>query len=141
MTADFLLLAAWLLTRLTMRILAITRQMTGLEAVVRAALELLPAHFAAANISQPARLMLESLLTAHTPLLHKMRAFGASFIVLMAVVSYLWVSTCLRSIARIPTWRRFSAARQGWLENSSSTTAAELLEYRFSTGATGSAMA
>jgi hypothetical protein len=113
--ATYLLLLAARLVTMTRRILAFSGGMTGLETVMRAAFEFLSAYLSATNIWKPTLLILKSLLTAHAPLLHKKRAFGASFVVLMAVMGDDLMSTYFWSRAWISARRCFGAARQGWL--------------------------
>jgi hypothetical protein len=99
--ASLLWLTARLLASLTIRILALSRAMAGLATEVRSTTKLVSADIAAANILQPALLVLESLLPAHTPLLHKERAFRTSLIVLVAVVGYLRVTAGFRAFTSI----------------------------------------
>jgi hypothetical protein len=101
MPASLLWLAAKLLASLAVRIFAFSRTMAGLATEVRSATKLVSANIATANILQPALLILESLLPAHAPLLHKKRAFGTSLIILVAVVRYLRVSAGFRAFASI----------------------------------------
>jgi hypothetical protein len=110
-TTNFLLLATRL-AAMTGRVFAFSGRVTRLEAVMRAAFEFLSAYLSATNVWEPTLLILKSLLTAHAPFLHKKRAFGASFVVLVAVVRNNWVSTCFRSGTWIPTRRSYCATWQ-----------------------------
>lgn len=75
--------------------------MAGLATEVGTTTKLVTADIAAADILQPALLILEGLFPAHAPLLHKKRAFGTSLIVLVAVVRHLRVPACFGAFARI----------------------------------------
>jgi hypothetical protein len=104
MPTHFLGLATLLLASLAIRIFALSWAVTRFATEVRATTELVAAHVTAANILQPALLVLERLLPAHAPLLHKKGAFGTSLIVLVAVVRDLRVAACLRALAGVSAW-------------------------------------
>jgi hypothetical protein len=98
---SLLWLTAWLLASLAICILALSRAMARLATEVRTTTKLMSADIAAADVLQPALLILESLLPAHTPLLHKKRAFRTGLIVLVAVVGYLRVTAGFRAFTSI----------------------------------------
>ena len=104
-TAHFLLFSTWLLTRLSMCVFAFSRQVTGLQAVVRAAFQLLAADLPATNFLKPTLLILQSLLSAHATLLDQERAPGAGFAVLVTVMRDLWMAARLGPRAGVATWR------------------------------------
>lgn len=105
-------LSARLLARSTSGILTLANTMTGLGAEVRAALELPATNLSTADILQPALLILQTLLAAHTTLFDKEGASGTALIVHVAVVLDLRVTACLGTIALEAAWRRLSAARE-----------------------------
>ena len=78
-------LTAQLLTYLS-DIFAFSAAMTGLPAVMRTTFQLLGTDFAAANICEPAWLVLKSLLLTHADLLHQIWALWTEFLISMAVV-------------------------------------------------------
>jgi hypothetical protein len=110
MAARLLRLTASLLTSLAVRILALPWSMAGFAAEMRSTTELVATDIATANILQPTLLILEGLLSAHTPLLHKERAFGTSLIILVAVVGYLRMTACLCAFASVSARRRLGTA-------------------------------
>lgn len=102
--------------------------MTRLATEVRAAFQFLATHIAAANISQPTRLILKRLLATHTALLAQEWAFRAWVIILMAVVGDLRVAASLWSLAGISARRRNRAAGKWRLEDSPAAMTADLLK-------------
>lgn len=87
-------------------IFTFARTMAGLGAEVRSTLQLFAANTAASDVLKPALLIFHCLLATHASFLHKERAFGTRFVVLVAVVRDLWMSTVFCSIARRPArWR------------------------------------
>jgi hypothetical protein len=105
MPASLLGLAARLLASLTVRILALPWSVARFATEVRTTTKLVATDITTANILQPALLILEGLLPAHTPFLHKKRAFGTSFIILVAVVGYLRMAACLCAFASVSARR------------------------------------
>jgi hypothetical protein len=136
MSTTLLGLTTRLLTSLTIGIFAFARSMAGFTTEVRSATELVTADIATADILQPALLVLEGLLPAHAPLLHKERTFGTSFIVLMAVVRYLRVAACFGTLAGVSTGRRLCTARKRWMQDCATATAADFVKDGFTTSAT-----
>ena len=100
----FLGFATLLLASLPIRIFALSRSVTRFATEMRATTQFVATHVAAANVLQPALLILECLLPAHTPLLHKKGAFGTSLVVLVAVVRHLRVAACFRALAGVSAW-------------------------------------
>ena len=98
-------LAASLLASLAVRVFTFSWSMAGFAAEVRTTSKLVATDIATANVLQPALLILESLLPAHAPFLHKKRAFGTGLIILVAVVGYLRMSASLRAFASIAARR------------------------------------
>jgi hypothetical protein len=98
-------LAASLLASLAVRVFTFSWSMAGFAAEVRTTAKLVATDITTANILQPALLILEGLLPAHAPFLHKERAFGTGLIILVAVVRYLRMSASLRTFASVPTRR------------------------------------
>lgn len=104
MPTHFLGLATLLLAGLAIRIFALPRSMTRFAAEVRTTPQFVATHVAATDILQPALLILECLLPAHAPLLHKKGAFGTSLIVLVAIVRHLRVAARLRTLTGVSAW-------------------------------------
>jgi hypothetical protein len=104
MTTHFLGFATLLLAGLAIRIFALSRPVARFTTEVRSTTQLVATYVAATHILQPALLVLESLLPAHAPLLHKKGAFGTSLIVLVTVVRHLRVATCFRAFAGVSAW-------------------------------------
>ena len=82
---------AWLSTG-PRDVFAVAGSVAVLLACVRAAFQQLAAHLAAADVEQPARLVLQRPLAACTRLLRKERAFRAPLVVRVAVVMGLGVA-------------------------------------------------
>jgi hypothetical protein len=101
MPTRFLGLATLLLTGLAVCVFALTRSVTRLATEVRTTTELVATHVAATDVLQPTLLILERLLPAHAPLLHKKGAFGTSLVVLVAVVRHLRVAACFRTLTGV----------------------------------------
>lgn len=99
------LLFTTLLLAMPMSIFAIARSMTGLSTRVSiTALQLGSTNFTAPYFGQPARLVLHLVLPTHAEFGGKERTLWASFVVQMAIVRHLRVSTSFWSFAFIAAW-------------------------------------
>lgn len=85
--------------------------MTLLAAEVRATLEFLPTDLATTNLSKPAGLVLQCLLSAKTWLLCQEGALWTSLVIAVAVVRDTWMATILRPFAVKATWWRCGTTR------------------------------
>jgi hypothetical protein len=104
-------LAAGLLARSTSSILTLAITVTRLGTEMRATLELSATDLSTADVFQPALLVLETLLAAHTALLHQEGTPRTALVVHMAIVLDLRMTTCLGTVALEAAWRRLSATR------------------------------
>jgi hypothetical protein len=109
--------------------------MTQLLAIVKAALQLLPAHSATAWFLEVAWLAVKLLLATSTPFLDKERTLGACYVSRVAVVLDRRVSTAGPAQAVEAAIRRACTARLGRLKDGSAAIATDLGEDGF--GATG----
>jgi hypothetical protein len=114
-----------------MSILAVVGSMALFPASMRAAAKILAANHAAAHFLQPAWLILQSMFAAETPLIDQEWAFGAGFVVSVAIVSNLRVATSLEPMARKTAWRRLRPARQWRLNYRLAAMARDFLEDSF----------
>ena len=105
MAASTKLLPAGLSTRL----LAFSRTMTLLQALMGTASECLTANISAADIREPTWLVLEYILATQTSLGSEKRTFWAAFFVTVATVGHLRVATVLRTFAWKAAWWWFRA--------------------------------
>lgn len=128
-TAYLLLLPTRLRASSSVRVFALPRTMARLAAEMRAALQLLATNITTPDVSQPTRLILQCFLPTHATLLAQEWALGARIVVLVAVVSYLWMTTSFWSLTGIPTRRGNSTAREWRLKDGPSAVAADLFEY------------
>ena len=87
--------------QVAVRVFTFSWSMAGFAAEVRTTAKLVATDITTANILQPALLILEGLLPAHAPFLHKERAFGTGLIILVAVVGHLRMPACLRAFASV----------------------------------------
>lgn len=127
MTTGLLGLSAGLLAR-SLPIFAFAQSMTSIPAGMRAAPEPFTTDFSTANVGKPALLIFQRLFAAHTTLLREVRALRTCFIISVAIMRDLRMSTFLRSSTFIATRRLFRATRQGRLQHSSATMAANLIK-------------
>jgi hypothetical protein len=141
MPTHLLGLTAWLLARLPICILALPVTVARFAAVMEATTQSLTTDLAAANVLQPAWLILERMLPTHATLLDQEWALRARLVILMAVVRDLLMSTRLRPGAWESTRRRFRTARKRWLKDGASTMAADLLEDGFPAASTSTLVA
>lgn len=141
MAADLLRLSARLLTRTATGILTLAFAMTRLAAEVRATLQFFATNLPATGILQPALLVLQTFLTTHATLFNKKRTSWAVFVIHVAIVLNLRVTTGLRTVALEATGRRLSTTWKGWSEHCTATMAANLVEDCLSTRSTGAFVA
>lgn len=111
MTAYLLGLSAGLLTRSATSILTITFTVAGLCTEMGATFEFATTNLSTADILQPTLLIFETLFAAHAALLNQERTSWTAFIVHVAIVLDLRMTTCLGAVALEATRRRLGAAR------------------------------
>jgi len=112
-----------------------------LPTLVRATLQCTSTNLTTSDFREPTRLVLHLMLSAKARLCCEEWAFGATLIVLVAIVRHLRMSARLRSFAIKAAWRRLGTARQGRLKDGTSTVATQLVEDGFPTRAAGTFVA
>ena len=122
-------------------ILALSRLMTSLPTLMKAASEGLPTDLAASRLLHEALLVLDGLLAADAAFLAQEWTLWARLIIPVAIVWHTRMSAHGRSIAIELTRRRGCSTRQWWLENSSATVTAQLVENGFPTAPAGTSVA
>lgn len=122
-------------------IFALASAMAELLAEMNSAFQLLSARKATTHFSKPTRLVLEIFLPAYTGLFHEERAFGAGFVVIVALMLDLWMPTRSLASAVKAAWWRTGSARLRWVESGATTGTAYFVEHCFKAAATRSLMA
>src|SRR5690348_12323103 len=105
------------------------------------ALQLFAAGLSTTYFFKPARLVLETLLSAEATLLHQERTLGTSHLVRVALVFDLSVSACYRSCTVEPTFWRLSATRLWRQQDSFPTCAAYFFKHSIQTRRAGAFVA
>lgn len=116
--------------------LALTTAVALLLALVNTALQCTTTDLAAANFTEPTRLIFDNVLAAQARLGRQVRALGAIFLVTVTVVTYLGVPAALRPPTRKAAWRRPSTTRKRRLQHSPTAIATDLVEDGISTSTT-----
>lgn len=98
-------------------------------------------YLTAADVLQPALLVLQGLLSAHAPLLHKERTFGTGLVVLVTVMWHLRVATSFCTLAGIPAWWRLGTARERRVKDGTAATTTDLVKNGFATCPAGTLVA
>jgi hypothetical protein len=112
MATNLLLLAARLLARLTIGVLALAGAVTRFSAEVISTAQFLPTNLAAADIDQPALLIFNHTLPTHASSFDEERAFGTAFTIKMTGMRYLWMTASFGTPTWLPTWRRLRSTRK-----------------------------
>ena len=132
MTTRFLWLPTHLLT-MHESIFTISRSMTKLLATVRTAFQLLATNQTAKHVRSPARLVFQSLLAAQASLLCQKRTLRTRFIIQMASMRNLRMTTRLWPVTGKGAWWWSCAAWQWCLQDRATTFARNIFEDCFVT--------
>jgi hypothetical protein len=127
-------------TRLSARrggIFALSRPVARFLTEMNPAFQFLATRQATGNGRKPAWLVLERLLSASTRLFHQVRTGRTWHGVFVALMLDLLVAACWAACTIVVTWWRSSTARLRRMQNSSSTSTSNFLEYSFETAGTG----
>jgi len=128
-------------TRLSARrggIFALSWSVARFLTEMNSAFQFLATRQATGNGGKPAWLVLERLLPASTRLFHQVRAGRTGHGVFVALMLDLLVAAGWAACAIVGTWWRSSTARLRRMQNCSSTSTSNFLEYSFETARTGS---
>jgi len=141
MITDLLGLAAWLLADLAIGIFAFSCSMARLPTEVVPTSKTFAADLSTPDVVQPALLILQRFLPAHTPSLDKERASRTVLAIQMTSVRNLRMTTRLRPMTWVPARWWLGTTRQRWHQNCATTIAGNLLENGFSAGTAGTFVA
>ena len=136
MATSLLWLSAFLLA-MHVCIFTISRSVAGLSACVTTTFEMFTTNQAAKNISTPAWLVLECLLTTKAWFFCQEGTLWAFFLVTMAVVCNSRMAAGFLTLTREVAGRRSSTAGKWCLQDCPATVTSEIIEYGLFTGAAG----